>query len=221
MQLGLNDNSILIDNVENCDTDGGEDGLTNVAVISDQSPKFYIDTPYVSDIPKEIEVTTCIPPEYIMTQEEIDFENEKLEKFQRDSFNDWINFSKKDFYNRENIIIEDTDDPVTKFTKKHALAWEFSTQKKRIYDDHIFQIKKREDYIRKHRLILENYEIAEKKILPVNYEDIDVDVSVNDLQLDKSETDSLAIEPSSDCIEDYPDYMEYIEESPYVPYEVY
>jgi hypothetical protein len=101
------------------------------------------------------------------------------------------------------------------------LTWEFSTQKKRIYDDHIFQIKKREDYIRKHRLILENYEIAEKKILPVNYEDIDVDVSVNDLQLDKSETDLLAIEPSSDCIEDYPDYMEYIEESPYVPYEVY
>jgi hypothetical protein len=68
---------------------------------------------------------------------------------------------------------------------------------------------------------LENYENAEKKILPVNYEDIDDDVSVNDLQLDKSETDSLAIEPSSDCIEDYPDYMEYIEESPYVPYEVY
>jgi hypothetical protein len=197
MQLGLNDNSIGIDNVENCDTEGGDDGLTNIAVISDESPKFYIETPY-GDIPTEIEATICTPPEDMWTEETLQSERVQLEVRMKQRINEYNGFSTKDM-DREEIVFLPTDDCHARFSKRHALRWSYEEQRKALIeknerlnkeDRHEFQNKEQEK---------NEYESLLFDTYPIFYEGISGDQSVTEGVI--SDTETSKKKDDSDCDE--------------------
>jgi hypothetical protein len=197
MQLGLNDNSIGIDNVENCDTEGGDDGLTNIAVISDESPKFYIETPY-GDIPTEIEATICTPPEDMWTEETLQSERVQLEVRMKQRINEYNGFSTKDM-DREEIVFLPTDDCHVRFSKRHALRWSYEEQRKALIeknerlneeDRHEFQNKEQEK---------NEYESLLFDTYPIFYEGISGDQSVTEGVI--SDTETSKKKDDSDCDE--------------------
>jgi hypothetical protein len=195
MQLGLNDNSIGIDNV-NCDDDS-DDG----AVVAANEEVTKID---YGDIPKEIQVMSCIRPDDMLTYEDIEFEKENLELDKEHWDKQCANFSYQDMYNRENIRIEKDDDDVTRFTKRHALMWEYHIQRKRMILSFKAYFQNRSNYIWKHTRILQEYEKLKEETHPAKYEDLEDDDSVNG--------------PPADIISEHD--SDTIVESPYVSYDL-
>jgi hypothetical protein len=194
MQLGLNDNSILIENVENCDAEGGIDGFTNVAVISDESPKFYIETPY-QDIPTEIEAIICTPPEDMWSEETLQSERVQLEVRMKQRINEYNGFSAKDM-DKEEIVFLPTDDYHARFSKRHALRWSYEEQRRaliekneRLNDEDEKDFRKMEDEYYDYQKLLHN-------TYPIFFEGIIDDQSVTEGV--KSDTDTCDKKNDSD-----------------------